>query len=127
MSQEPLLVNVSSRGIPLITRAVLEPSDGGEGFLKTDAPLPVGTELVLKPVEQADSPLLAQVSRVVEARKSVRGPNVPPAGMHLVLAEDSEPEVEDEPVEAAVDDDEQEEAVEQEGEEVDEGDVEDAF
>ena len=69
---EPVSVDVTFRGLP-VARAVrmVTPDDGARGssqpvFVEMDAPMPVGTELVLSPVLDGDG-VLVKVARVIES------------------------------------------------------------
>ena len=80
MSQEPVLVNVTYRGMSLLSDAQLESS----GFLHTNSPMPVGSTLVL--ALAGGQPTEAVVEAVVEARKAARGaPTAGDPGMTMAL------------------------------------------
>lgn len=60
-------VNVRWRDIALLEDAKLIDVEGTSAFLRTRAPMPVGTMLIVSPVENDEVRVPARVSRVIEA------------------------------------------------------------
>lgn len=67
MASAELLLNVSYRDIPLYAPARLREADAAGGFLESESPMPVGTPLVLAPLDNPEARVAARVLQVVEA------------------------------------------------------------
>jgi len=80
------LVDVSFRGLKVATQARLQESMPGVGFVEVDAPLPVGTRLVVS----GEPPIEVRVTGVVEQEAGAKSP----PGMRLSWGEPSKVAVE---------------------------------
>ena len=83
MAEDEILVNVNCRGVTLLEQAAVIGVEGQEGFLATDAPMPVGTPMMVQSVDNPQVELSAQVISVVEVLKSSKGPGAAEPGMML--------------------------------------------
>ena len=59
-------VNVSWRDIPVLTDALLSEVEGARAFLRTKAPMPVGTMLIVSPRDSAEIRVPVRVTGIVE-------------------------------------------------------------
>ena len=68
-----ILVNVSWRDIPWLEAAKLSDVEGSSAFLRTKAPMPVGTMLIVSPVDNAEIRVPVRVASVIEVPEAGSG------------------------------------------------------